>query len=46
MLSELNKVVARCYFEVYNMGDIDAVMEFIGPNYVFHPKEKKTNEFR
>jgi steroid delta-isomerase-like uncharacterized protein len=34
---EFNKTVARRYFEVYDKHDIDAVMEFIAPNYVLHP---------
>jgi steroid delta-isomerase-like uncharacterized protein len=34
---EENKAVARSYFEAYNTGDIDAVMEFIGSDYVLHP---------
>jgi predicted ester cyclase len=37
MTSELNKTIARHYFEAYETGDIEAVMEFIDPNYVFHP---------
>jgi predicted ester cyclase len=37
MLSELNKSVARRYYEAYSTGDIDAVMEFIDPHYVLHP---------
>jgi steroid delta-isomerase-like uncharacterized protein len=37
MSSELNKAVARSYFEAYNTGDIDAVMKFIGSDYVLHP---------
>lgn len=36
MLSELNKTVARRYFEAYHMGGIDVVMEFIDPHYVLH----------
>jgi predicted ester cyclase len=38
MLSELNKAVARRYFEAYDTGDIDAVMEFIDPHYILHPR--------
>ena len=37
MSSELNKAVARSYFEAYSTGDIDAVMRFIGSDYVLHP---------
>jgi len=37
MLSELNKAVARRYFEAYGTGDTDAVMGFIDPHYVLHP---------
>jgi steroid delta-isomerase-like uncharacterized protein len=37
MSSELNKAMARSYFEAYNTGDIDAVMKFIGSDYVLHP---------
>jgi len=37
MLSELNKTVVRQYFEAYDTGDINAVMEFIHPNHVHHP---------
>ena len=37
MLSELNKAITRRYFKAYETGDIDAVMEFIDPNYVLHP---------
>ena len=36
MLSELNKTVARRYFEAYHTGDIDVVMEFIDPHYGLH----------
>jgi steroid delta-isomerase-like uncharacterized protein len=36
-MSELNKAVARHYFEAYHTGDIDALMKFIGPHYVLHP---------
>ena len=38
VLSELNKAIARSYFEAYNTGDIDAVMKFIGSGYVLHPE--------
>jgi predicted ester cyclase len=38
MLLELNKTVARRYFEAYDTGNIDTVMEFIDPNYVLHPE--------
>jgi len=34
---EENKAVARSYFEAYNTGDIDAIMKFIGSDYVLHP---------
>jgi len=37
MASEVNKALARRYFKAYGTGDIDAVMEFTGPNYVLHP---------
>lgn len=37
MSSEVNKTLARRYFKAYETGDINAVMEFIGPNYVLHP---------
>jgi predicted ester cyclase len=37
MLSELNKAVARRYFEAYSTGDIDAIMGFTDPHYVLHP---------
>jgi steroid delta-isomerase-like uncharacterized protein len=37
MSSELNKAIARSYFEAYNTGDIDAVMKFLGSDYVLHP---------
>jgi steroid delta-isomerase-like uncharacterized protein len=37
MLTELNKKVARRYFEAYSTGDIDAVMDFVDRNYVLHP---------
>jgi steroid delta-isomerase-like uncharacterized protein len=33
---EENKAVARSYFEAYNTGDIDAIMKFIGSDYVLH----------
>ena len=36
MFSELNKTVARRYFEAYHTGDIDVVREFIDPHYVLH----------
>lgn len=36
MLSELNKTVARRYFEAYHTGDIEVVMEFVDPHYVLH----------
>ena len=53
MSSELNKLIARSYFESYNTGDINAVMKFIGSSYVLHPggsgesmnsDERKRNE--
>ena len=37
MSSERSKPIARRYFEAYETGDLDAVMEFIAPNYVLHP---------
>jgi predicted ester cyclase len=37
MLTELNKTLARRYFEAYRTGNIDAVLQFIGPHYVLHP---------
>jgi steroid delta-isomerase-like uncharacterized protein len=37
MLTEVNKAVARRYFEAYGTGDIDAVMQFVDRNYVLHP---------
>jgi steroid delta-isomerase-like uncharacterized protein len=37
MSSELNKTMARSYFEAYSTRDIDAVMKFIGPDYLLHP---------
>jgi predicted ester cyclase len=37
MSSEPSKTVARRYFKAYETGDLDAVMEFITPNYVLHP---------
>jgi predicted ester cyclase len=37
MLSELNKTVVRRYFEAYDTGDINAVMQFIDPNHTHHP---------
>jgi steroid delta-isomerase-like uncharacterized protein len=37
MSSELNKAIARSYFEAYSTRDIDAVMKFIGSDYVLHP---------
>jgi predicted ester cyclase len=37
MSSELNKSMARSYFEAYSTGDIDSVMKFIGSDYVLHP---------
>ena len=36
MSSELNKAVAHGYFDAYSTGDIEAVMEFVGSNYVLH----------
>jgi len=36
-LSELSKKVARAYFAAYGRGTIDAVMEFVGPDYILHP---------
>jgi predicted ester cyclase len=30
-------MVARRYFDAYRTGDIDAVMEFVEPDYVLHP---------
>ena len=36
-LSESNKALARRYFKAYETGNIDAVMQFIGSDYVFHP---------
>jgi ketosteroid isomerase-like protein len=44
MLSELNKTVARRYFKAYETGNIDAVMEFIDPNYVLHPPHPTPSE--
>jgi ketosteroid isomerase-like protein len=38
MLAELNKALGRRYFKAYETGDIDAVMEFIDPKYVLHPR--------
>jgi steroid delta-isomerase-like uncharacterized protein len=37
MSSELNKAIARSYFDAYSTRDIDAVMKFIGSDYVLHP---------
>ena len=37
MSAELNKTLARRYFKAYETGDIDAVMQFIGPDYILHP---------
>ena len=37
MSSELNKAIARNYFEAYSTRDIEAVMKFIGSDYVLHP---------
>jgi predicted ester cyclase len=37
VLSELNKAVARRYFEAYGTGDIDAVMGFTDLHCVLHP---------
>jgi predicted ester cyclase len=37
MLPELNKTITRRYFKAYQTGDVDAVMEFIDPNYVLQP---------
>jgi predicted ester cyclase len=37
MSTELNKTLARKYFEAYSTGDIDAVMKFVGSSYVLHP---------
>lgn len=37
MLPELNKMVVRRYFEAYDTGDINAVMQFIDPNHIHHP---------
>jgi predicted ester cyclase len=37
MLSNLNKTITRHYFEAYSTGDINAIMEFIHPDYVLHP---------
>jgi len=36
MSFELNKTVAHRYFKAYETGDIEAVMQFIDPNYVLH----------
>ena len=36
MSFELNKAVARSYFDAYSTGDIEAVMKFVGSNYVLH----------
>jgi predicted ester cyclase len=45
MLPELNKTVVRRYFEAYDTGDIDAVMEFIHPNHVYHPGGEESLDF-
>ena len=37
MSTELNKALARKYFEAYSTGDVDAVMKFVGSKYVLHP---------
>jgi predicted ester cyclase len=36
-LSESSKALARRYFKAYETGNIDAVMQFIGSDYVLHP---------
>ena len=36
--SEPNKILALRYFEKYSTGDAEALMEFIGPEYVLHPQ--------
>jgi predicted ester cyclase len=45
MLSELNKTVVRRYFEAYDTGDINAVMQFIDPNHVHHPGRGESLNF-
>jgi predicted ester cyclase len=45
MLPELNKTVVRRYFEAYDTGDIDAVMEFIHPNHIHHPGGEEPLDF-
>ncbi len=37
MSTELNKTLAKKYFEAYSTGDIDVVMEFVGSDYILHP---------
>jgi predicted ester cyclase len=37
MSLEFNKTAARHYFDAYDTDCIDAVMEFINPDYVLHP---------
>jgi predicted ester cyclase len=41
MLSELNKALVRGYFEAYDTGDIEAIMEYIDPAHVHHPGAKE-----
>ena len=45
MLSELNKTVVRRYFEAYDTGDVNAVMQFIDPNHVHHPRGGESLNF-
>jgi steroid delta-isomerase-like uncharacterized protein len=45
MSSEQNKKIAYQYIKAYETGDIEAVMRFVGPDYVLHPGgiEKQMN---
>jgi steroid delta-isomerase-like uncharacterized protein len=45
MLPETNKEIVRRYFEAYDTGDVDAVMQFIDPNHVHHPGGEESLNF-
>jgi predicted ester cyclase len=45
MLSELSKATVRRYFEAYDTGNIEAVMEFVDPSHVHHPGGGESLDF-
>jgi predicted ester cyclase len=45
MLPELNKALVRSYFEAYDTGDIEAIMEYIDPTHVHHPGAEEPLNF-